>query len=182
MKVMVSLCKQNGPPAPPKPLHKPWFICRYIATVQFFAWVMLFETQLAFVYCLPCISLWVEISTLAYEANKNCWAERLSVAYSTHKTNALKLEISTKINVYSYGRPHRHASCSAEVICRGCGVVTCNTQPSTYQKHLGHPQIAGILYNRHTVALDLFCCHCRRRSYLSHITFLQLCHHTEECK
>jgi len=30
------------------------------------------------------VSLWVEISTLAYEANSSCWRERLSVAYCTH--------------------------------------------------------------------------------------------------
>jgi len=50
--------------------------------------------------------------------------------YNSDKTNAQKLEISTKIDVYSYRRTHRHASCSAGVLCRGCGVVTCNIQPS----------------------------------------------------
>jgi len=34
---------------------------------------------------------------------------------------------------------------------------------------------AGILYSSHIVALYLLCCHCRRRSYLSGITFLRLC-------
>ena len=33
-------------------------------------------------------------------------------------------------------------------------------------KSLGHPQIAGILYSSHIVALDLFCCDCRRHFYL----------------
>jgi hypothetical protein len=32
---------------------------------------------------LPCSSLWVEISTLAYEANTECGPDRLSVAYCT---------------------------------------------------------------------------------------------------
>jgi len=50
--------------------------------------------------------------------------------YNSDKTNAKKSEISTKIDFYSYRRPQRHASCSAGVICRGCGVVTCNIQPS----------------------------------------------------
>jgi len=50
--------------------------------------------------------------------------------YNSDKTNAQKLEISTKLDVYSYRRAHRHASCSAGVICRGCGVVTCNIWPS----------------------------------------------------
>jgi len=35
--------------------------------------------------------------------------------------------------------------------------------------------MAGILYTSHIVALDLLCCHCRGRSYLSGIRFLQLC-------
>ena len=95
--------------------------------------------------------------------------------YNSDKTNALKLEISRKIDVYSYRRAHKHASCSAGVICRGCGVVTCNMQPSIYWKHLGHPWIAGILYSTHIVALDLFFCHSRRHSYLSGIRLLQLC-------
>jgi hypothetical protein len=50
--------------------------------------------------------------------------------YNSDKTKAKKSEISTKIDVYSYRRAHRHASCSAGVICRGCGAVTCNTQMS----------------------------------------------------
>jgi len=44
---------------------------------------MLFETQLTFVYRLSCSSLWFEVSTLAYETNKNCWPERFSVPYYT---------------------------------------------------------------------------------------------------
>jgi len=36
-----------------------------------------------FDYHLLWSSLWVEISTLAYEANSSCWPERLSVAYCT---------------------------------------------------------------------------------------------------
>jgi len=52
--------------------------------------------------------------------------------YNSEKTNAKKSEISTKIDVYRYRRDHRCASFSAGVICRGCEVVTCNTQPSIY--------------------------------------------------
>jgi len=33
---------------------------------------------------LPCSSLWVEVSTLAYLTNSSCCPERLSVAYCTH--------------------------------------------------------------------------------------------------
>jgi len=50
--------------------------------------------------------------------------------YNSDKTFAQKSDISTKIDVYSYRRAHRDASCSAGVICRGCGVVTCNIQLS----------------------------------------------------
>jgi len=84
MKVTVSLCSQNGPPPPPKPLHKPWFICQHIVTAQLSQWVISFETQLAFIYHLHRSPLWVEISTLAYKMNTNCWPERFSVAYCTH--------------------------------------------------------------------------------------------------
>jgi len=102
---------------------------------------MVFETQLALfiacpVYRLPCSSLWVEISTLAYESNssvaqKGCqWCT--VYPYNSDKTNAQKSEISTKIDVRSYRSAHRCVSCSAGVICRGCGVVTCNKQLSVY--------------------------------------------------
>jgi len=52
--------------------------------------------------------------------------------YNSDKSNAKKSEMLTNIDVYSYRRAHRHASCSAGVICRSCGVVTCNIQPSIY--------------------------------------------------
>jgi hypothetical protein len=78
-------------------------------------------------------SLWVEISKLAYEAKNSYLTRKVSgvlYSYNSEKTNAKKSEISTKIDVYSYKRAHRHASCGAGVICRGCGVVTCNIQLS----------------------------------------------------
>jgi len=50
--------------------------------------------------------------------------------YNSDKTYAKKSEISTQIDAYSYSMTHRHASCGAGVICRGCGEVTCNIQPS----------------------------------------------------
>jgi len=49
--------------------------------------------------------------------------------YISHKSTAKKSEVSTKVNVYSYRRAHRHASCSAGVIC-SCSVVTCSCQSS----------------------------------------------------
>jgi len=39
--------------------------------------------------------------------------------YNSYKSNAQKLEVPTNIDVYSYRMAHRHASCSAGVICRG---------------------------------------------------------------
>jgi hypothetical protein len=50
--------------------------------------------------------------------------------YNSNKTYAKKSEISTQIDVYSYSMTHRHASCSAGVICIGRGVLTYNIQPS----------------------------------------------------
>jgi len=44
--------------------------------------------------------------------------------YNSEKRTAQKSEIHKNINVYSYRRAHRPASCSAGVIYRGCGVVT----------------------------------------------------------
>jgi hypothetical protein len=96
---------------------------------------MLFKTQFAFVYRLPCSSPWVKISTLAYEMIKLLTREVVSgvlYSYTSGKTNAQKSEIPTKIDVYSYRRAHRHACCSGGVICGGCGVLTCNTQTSLY--------------------------------------------------
>ena len=136
LKVRVSLYSQNGSPPPPKPLQKPWFICWHIATAQFSQVSNAFVDTARLVSCLPCSSLWVEISTLTYVTNSSCWPERLSVVYCIHnnsdKTNPQKSEISTKIDVYSYSMAHRYASYSAGVICKGCGVVTFNTQSSIY--------------------------------------------------
>ena len=89
-----------------------------------------------FVYRTFWSSLWAELSKLAYGTKILSWPEWLSVAYCTpyisEKCNAQKSEILTNINVYSYRRVHKRASCSAWVICRGCEVITCKTQPSVY--------------------------------------------------
>jgi hypothetical protein len=125
----------------------------------------------------PCISLWVEISTLAYQSNSSCCPKRLSVAYCTHiiqTINAKKSEISTKINVFSHRSAHRHASCSAGVICRGCRVVTCNPAVNLLNTSWA-PSDSWNFYTSHIVAFDLFCCHCRRSLCLSGIGLLQLC-------
>jgi hypothetical protein len=52
--------------------------------------------------------------------------------YNSDKTNAQKLEISIKIDVYSHRRAHRCASCSVGELWRGCEVVTCETQQSVH--------------------------------------------------
>ena len=107
-------------------------ICRHTATAHFSHLTNKVLTA-CFNYHLHWSSLWVEISTLPYETNSSCWQEWLSVAYCTHIIQTklmLKNQISTKIDVYSYSRAHTHASFSAGVIYRGCGVETCNTQPS----------------------------------------------------
>jgi hypothetical protein len=136
LNVSVPLCIQNVFPPHPKPLQKPWFICRHIANCTVLsASSMVWDTALL-IYFFLWSWLWVEISTLAYITNRLCWPLRLSVAYCTHiiqtKLTLKKLEISTKIDVYSYSMAHRHASCSVGVICRGCGVVTFNIQSSIY--------------------------------------------------
>ena len=43
--------------------------------------------------------------------------------YNSEKSNAQKSGIPTNIDIYSYRRAHRPASCSAGIICRSCGVV-----------------------------------------------------------
>ena len=78
------LCVARMDPSTSYKPAKAWFICRHIATAQYFQWVMLFDTQLASVHHLPCSSPWVETSTLAYETNTKHWPERLSVPYCTH--------------------------------------------------------------------------------------------------
>jgi hypothetical protein len=134
LKVRLSFLSQNVPPPPPTPLYKHRYIRRHFITAHFSQLTNTVLTQLAHDYHLLGSSPWVEISTLAYEGNSSCWPEMLSVAYCTHiiqtKFMLKKSEISTKLHVYSYRRAHRHASCSAGVICSGCGVVICNIQPS----------------------------------------------------
>jgi len=53
-----------------------------------------------FVYRLHWSSLWVEISTLACEANTLFWPERLSVAYCTHI-------IQTKLMLKNWSCPQK---------------------------------------------------------------------------
>ena len=68
-----------------------------------------------------------------------------------------------------------HASCSAGVNCRGCRVVTCNTQLSVLLKTSWAPLNSWNFIQQSHSNLDLLFCRCRRCSYLSGIRFLQLC-------
>jgi len=118
----------------PKPFHKPliykmthskctfcpscliwfrhWYLCLYLALGLIVSWNI--NT-----------GLWSKHSLFTRKV-----VGGVLYPYNSDKTNAQKSEICTKIDVYSYRRAHRRASCSAGVICRGCGVVTCNTQRS----------------------------------------------------
>jgi hypothetical protein len=90
---------------------------------------MLLFTACTEVHCGLKYQHWPIKQTLIVDQKFFEW-HTVSIYFS--KTNAQKSDISTKINVYSYRRHHRYASCSGEVLCRGCGPVTCNTQPSIY--------------------------------------------------
>jgi hypothetical protein len=122
------------PPPPLKPLQKPWFRRQHFWTVH-----------LCSRHSIVCLSLALEssvacISTVSYGTSTNWWAERFSVAYCnaycSDETNIQKLEISMKINVYSYRWAHRRVSSSYGALFRGCGAVMCNTQPSNILKML----------------------------------------------
>jgi hypothetical protein len=136
LNISVPLCSQNVSPPPPKPLQKPWFMCRHIANCAVLSASSMVRDTALFLYFLFWSRLWFEISTLVYITKCICWPLRLSVAYCTHmiqtKLTLKKSEISRKIDVYSYSMAHRHASCSVGVICSGCGVVTFNIQSSIY--------------------------------------------------
>jgi hypothetical protein len=127
LKVRLSFRSQSVPPPIPKPLHKHRYIHSHLVTAHF--------SQLTTV-CFDCHSLWVEISTLAYEVKSLPWREGLSVAYCTHVIQTkvmLKNQRYPQISMFTAtGWAHRPASFSSGVICRGCGLVTCNIQPSIY--------------------------------------------------
>jgi len=88
-------------------------------------------------------------STVKYE-----WpSKRFSVAYTQ------KLEISTKIDVYSYRWAHRRACCSSGTLCRDRGALMCNIQSWNLVKMTWKPLTSGILPHIQFLALDLFCSH-----------------------
>jgi len=135
LKVKLSFRSQNVPPPPAKPLHKHQYICRHLVTVHFSQLTNTVPTLLALiivrsgVHCGLKYQHWPMKRKLFLDHKGWQWG---MYQYNSDKNNAQKLEIPTNINVYSYRRAHRPASCSTGVICRGCGIVTCNTQPSIY--------------------------------------------------
>jgi hypothetical protein len=89
LKVRLSFKGQNVTPPPPKPLpNTDIYIYIYISpllvTTSFSQLTTTVLTHLLLHYRLLRGSLWVEISTLACEANCSCCSARLSVAYCTH--------------------------------------------------------------------------------------------------
>jgi hypothetical protein len=126
MKVRLSFRSQNLPPSPPKPLHKHWYIHQHLVTAHF--------SHLTKQMC-HCM-LWLLLPlrfTVGWNINTGQWSENAfltrkvvsGVIYpcNSDKSNAQKLEIPTNINVYSYRRAHRPASCSVGVIFRGCIII-----------------------------------------------------------
>ena len=89
------------------------------------------------------------------------WSQLLSVVYwngdRSNESDAEKLEISPKSDVYSYRRVHKRASCSDEALCSGCGALTCNIQTSTLVKP-SRPLLNSSNFPEH--------CQCRFRSVL----------------
>jgi len=134
-KVRLSFRSLNVPPPPPKPLHKHRYISRHLVTAHF--------SQLTKQLC-HCV-LWLSLAlrcTVGWNINTGLWSENAFLTgkvvsgvlypYNSEKSDAKKSEISINIDIYGYRRAHRPASCNAEVIFTGCGVVKCNTQPSIY--------------------------------------------------
>jgi len=131
------LCGARMDPPPfPKPLQQPRFICQHTATAYLSQLTNTVPDTACFVCRVHWSPLWVEIWTLAYKTNTNCWPEMRPVVYCTHifctKLMLKNWEISTKVNICNYKIAHRCASCSTGVLCRGWGPVTCNTQQSIY--------------------------------------------------
>jgi len=61
------------------------------------------------------------------------WSKEKSLPLPGIKLRCLSCHTCGLLNILQYyRRAHKPASCIAGVICTGCGVVTCNTQPSIY--------------------------------------------------
>ena len=77
------------------------------------SWLMRFW-HACFDYRLQWSSLWVVISTLAYETNCSCWLERLSVTYCTHIIQTklmLKNQIYPPKSKFTATRGPTHTGC-----------------------------------------------------------------------
>ena len=102
------------------------------------SWLILFQTQHAFVFHeVHCgLNINTDLWNKHYLLTRKVFSGIL-YAYSSDRTNVQKSEIFTKNDVYSYRRANRRASCSAAVLCRGCGAATCNTQHQSTKNFLG---------------------------------------------
>jgi hypothetical protein len=80
--------------------------------------------------------VWVEYQQCAMKPVTNWRLNSFQWRAVTHifRLNIKILEISKKIDVYSYRSAHRHVCCSSGALCRGCGAEMCNIQPSDILK------------------------------------------------
>ena len=148
VKVRLSFWSQNVPPPPPKPLHKHRYIRRHLVTAHFY--------QLTKRLCHFVLKLSLALRFIVdWNINTGLWSENTFLTrkvvsgilypFNSDKCNAKNSEIPTNIDVYSYMRAHRLASCSVGVIYGGFGVATCNTAVNIL-KSFGHLRIPGISY------------------------------------
>ena len=115
----------------------------------------------------------------------NWWSQLLSVAYCnanfSDESDAKKLEISAKTDVYNFRRVHRRVSCSDGALCSGCGALMCNIQTSTFVKLLGLSWRAVIFQSIASICLDMFCCQHRSIPYLPGVSAVVPCSQTQQC-
>jgi len=95
--------------------------------------------------------------------------------YNSDKTNAQKSDISTKIDVSSYRRAHRHASCSAGKICRRLWGRNMQQTAVNLIKTSWAPLNSWNFIQLSQQSFRFILLSCIRRSYHSGFTVLQLC-------
>jgi hypothetical protein len=132
VKVRLSFRSQNVPPPPPKPLHKYRYTRRHLVSAHIFQLTNRILTLRALIIASSEVSCGLKYQH--WPMKRKLFLDQVVSGalylYNSDKSNAQKSDIPTNIDVCMYRGPHRLASCSAAVICRGCGVVTCNRQPS----------------------------------------------------
>jgi hypothetical protein len=66
---------------------------------------------------------------VCYATTTSLLSGRLPVVYCNAYLSAQtkKKKISMKIDVFSYMRAHRHASCNSGALCRDFGAIMCDT-------------------------------------------------------